>query len=197
MNSNQVPLVGENVTQTYIYISVIIPTLMADSCDPILLHFEVIEVVLLTGVCILSSPSLIMAKLLCCFSLFLYTRCLVHDLRYRMAKRIRLSAVSAPLSQVTLNCSVAFIFILVPISFQFQKVEHFFYFLWPIILQFVHLLNPVSCHILGNSLIKMLIFVEALIPLHNLFTVFGLPSLRQHCAGEVCVCQCGYNSFPS
>lgn len=39
----------------------------------------------------------------------------------------------------------------------------------------------------GNSLIKMLIFVEALIPLHNLFTVFGLLSLRQHCAGVVCV----------
>ncbi len=51
MNSNQVPLVGENVTQADIYISVIITALMTDSCDPILSlggHFEVTEVAFLT-----------------------------------------------------------------------------------------------------------------------------------------------------
>lgn len=43
MKSNQVPFVGENVTQTVIYISVIITTLMADSCDPILSHGDTLR----------------------------------------------------------------------------------------------------------------------------------------------------------
>lgn len=65
MNSNQVLLVGENGPQTDIYISVIIPTLMTDSCDVIPLHgdTEVAEVVFLTSVFIFSSLSHIKAEL--------------------------------------------------------------------------------------------------------------------------------------
>lgn len=43
MNSNQVALVGKDVAQAVIYISVFMTTLMMDSCDAILLHGDTLR----------------------------------------------------------------------------------------------------------------------------------------------------------